>query len=450
MRLKEYWNQGLEQSPHSHLVIAPDGTPSSRQEINTRANETFKKLEKLKLPPKRIAILHGENSVQWLANFIACLLADLVIVPADWSLREDEVEKIALQLGASVYLKNDTCVRFENARKRSIQKSDIVLGKLTSGSTGSPKCIFFTDEQMIADGKRIIAAMGIRPEDLNMGAIPWGHSYALGNIILPLIIQGTATTWSPSPFPHEISTTIAKTKASVFPSVPTLLKALVQSDIELDDLKSLRLTISAGSRLLPQVAQDFKKRFGLSIHNFYGSTETGGICYDPTGDDSQSGESIGKLMPGVSFKTLPKNRFAIQSASVFTYGNRRVKAESQGTFLVSDTGILTTDNRIILGERVKGFAKIGGKRIGLSEVEAQLKKIDGVSNALVFEVEHDGESKLVAAIETEQSRKEMIASMKTEIPRRIMRPKTITLFKTFPTTTRGKIDTQAIRQQTTS
>ena len=50
--------------------------------------------------------------------------------------------------------------------------------------------------------------------------------------------------------------------------------------------------ISAGAVLPPAVAQAFFERFGVKIHNFYGSSETGGICYDRTGSASLSGRSV--------------------------------------------------------------------------------------------------------------------------------------------------------------
>ena len=63
--------------------------------------------------------------------------------------------------------------------------------KLTSGSTGVPKATVTTESQIAADGRALAEVMGIRPDDWQIGAIPVSHSYALGNIVAPLLLQGT-------------------------------------------------------------------------------------------------------------------------------------------------------------------------------------------------------------------------------------------------------------------
>ena len=63
--------------------------------------------------------------------------------------------------------------------------------------------------------------------------------------------------------------------------------------------------ISAGAPLSAEVAQQFYRRYGIKIHNFYGSSETGGICYDRTGNATLSGRSVGKPLSGVMVRDSP-------------------------------------------------------------------------------------------------------------------------------------------------
>src|SRR5690606_15666449 len=105
------------------------------------------------------------------------------------------------------------------------------LLKLTSGSTGSPRAIPFTDAEMLADGRQICAGVEIGPDDVNFGLIPFGHSYGLGNLVLPLLSQGTAIVSGAAAFPHAMAAAIADWRATVFPAVPALLRALVMSDV---------------------------------------------------------------------------------------------------------------------------------------------------------------------------------------------------------------------------
>ena len=134
--------------------------------------------------------------------------------------------------------------------------------------------------------------MEIAPGDRNLGAIPFGHSYGLGNLVLPLIVQGTPIINSQEILPEPLARQIRRFGATVLPSVPAVLRALAASSVDAADLRSLRRVISAGAPLRPEVARDFHDRFGLPIHNFYGSSETGGICFDRTGEATLAGRSV--------------------------------------------------------------------------------------------------------------------------------------------------------------
>src|SRR6185295_6020735 len=78
------------------------------------------------------------------------------------------------------------------------------LIKLTSGSTGMPKGIVASEANLLADGANICATMDIRPDDVNLGAIPMSHSYGFSNLVTPLLMQGTAVVISNDYLPQSI------------------------------------------------------------------------------------------------------------------------------------------------------------------------------------------------------------------------------------------------------
>ena len=71
-----------------------------------------------------------------------------------------------------------------------LYRRSVVL-KLTSGSTQLPKAAIASEQHLINDGRHIIEAMGIGSGDVNFTCIPLSHSYAFGNVIMPLLWQGT-------------------------------------------------------------------------------------------------------------------------------------------------------------------------------------------------------------------------------------------------------------------
>ena len=135
--------------------------------------------------------------------------------------------------------------------------------------------------------------MGIEATDVNLGLIPFGHSYGLGNLVLPLLLQGTAIVCGVAALPHAIAETIARWRPTVFPAVPAILRALASAEIPAEQLASVRTVISAGAPLAAEVARRFMHG-SARIHSFYGSSETGGIAFDRTGEASLTGRSVGR------------------------------------------------------------------------------------------------------------------------------------------------------------
>jgi acyl-coenzyme A synthetase/AMP-(fatty) acid ligase len=277
--------------------------------------------------------------------------------------------------------------------------------------------------------------MDIRATDLNLGCIPFCHSYGLGNIVVPLLAQGTAVVCGVPSLPHALAEAIARWKPTVFPAVPALLRALAEADVKARQLRSLRTVISAGAPLAPEIAQVFRRKFGLGVHNFYGSSETGGITYDRTGRAALTGESVGRPIKGVKLRFAAGHRFWVASKAV---GGR-------GKFRPADKGRLNARGELVLLGRAGRMLKIAGRRLDPAEVEQALRQIPGVEDAFV--TAHAGRSEALSAIvasrlpapQLRESLRERLAGWKI--------PKKLVAVAHFPLTARGKPDTRQLRAQ---
>ncbi len=310
-------------------------------------------------------------------------------------------------------------------------KRGCCLIKSTSGTTGQFQPIYCTAGHLMADGRQVCATMGIRPADVNLALIPLGHSYGLGNLVMPLILQGTPVVCAAGFVPRQIPDWIERYRVTVFPTVPAVLRALAQ----LPDVKppaGLRLAISAGAPLAPEVARQFHEKLGVRVHNFYGASETGGICYDRTG----AGRGVGKPLRGVRVTIRRDGRIVVASRAVV----------GTGRFVLADRGEWGVRGELMLTGRVGVVANIGGKKVAPAVVEAELRRIAGVTDAWAT-VGRDahGSDLLAAAVETDRPRAEIERVLAGRLPLWQL-PKRWHIAGSLPRTDRGKLDTAALRR----
>jgi acyl-CoA synthetase (AMP-forming)/AMP-acid ligase II len=351
------------------------------------------------------------NSALWLATFLAIQKIGAAAVPLDVSLPPEMQRETIRRLGPR-------------------SKSPVCCVKLTSGTTGDLKRIFCSAANLRADGKQIIRTMGLRPADRNLAIIPLGHSYGLGNLVMPLLLQGTAVICAQAFVPRQILRLIEEYEVTVLPTVPAILRALAQLEGATKP-PTLRLVISAGAPLTAEVALQFHRRYGIKIHNFYGSSETGGICYDRSGAATLSGRSVGKPLASVKVRIRRDGRVAVSSMA--------------GKATLPDLAEWNRYGELHLLGRVGEVANVGGKKVAPTEVEHALRKLRGISDAWITVLQDKrGNDYLAAAVETIRTRADIEQELLKTLPAWKL-PKTWLLAPTLPRSDRGKLHTAELR-----
>src|SRR5689334_19905192 len=188
-----------------------------------------------------------------------------------------EVDALAVRFGAAAIADADQVRRGSGQARRH---SGAAILKLTSGSTGVARATRTTEAQMIADALHIVQAMSIDPGDTQIAAIPMSHSYGLGNLLLPLLLQGTACVLRDSFVPQLVTTDAQRFGAQIFPAVPFMFEYFLDHPPAGGWPPALQRLISAGAPLSAATVRAFHDRFGVKIHSFYGASETGGIAFD--------------------------------------------------------------------------------------------------------------------------------------------------------------------------
>jgi long-chain acyl-CoA synthetase len=365
------------------------------------------------LPPGVIVAVQVGNHEDWPSVFIACLRKQLVVLPLDQSMSEQQRDA-ALQicqanalvsaLSAGPSAKEDVpngndleVVRLSTRDSTAAWNGDPPsLLKLTSGTTAAPRAIRFRSHQLLADCNQICDTMGISDGDLNFGVIPISHSYGFSNLLTPLIARGVPMVLSRDRTPRAVLADLARTDATVFPGTPVLYQAFCEMD-GVPALSKLRLCISAGAPLTGAVAKKFFQKFNQPIHCFYGASECGGICYDCDGTRFEDG-FVGGPMRGVEIELVePKgssSQIRVRSAAVSDgyFPEPDEQRLGNGVFVPDDlvaviarprASVSKTDVLKIVG-RVSDVINVAGKKVNPAEIEAHLLRFQGVQQAVVF------------------------------------------------------------------
>ena len=307
--------------------------------------------------------------------------------------------------------------------------------KLTSGSTDLPRGIGVRDAALIADADQLEATMGIGDGDRVFAAVPMSFSYGVGNLLVPALWRGRQLVLPEWRHPLGFLQALRAGEPTVLPAVPALLRALVQNARELP--ASLRLVISAGAVLPIDVAAAFFERFQRRVHSFYGSTESGGICYDRTGLAAAQG-TAGAPVQGVQVTLDGEGLVVVRSAAV---GEALHDGDNprDGVFRAPDLGEWR-DGELVLRGRAGEVFDVGGHKVHPREIERIVAELAGVDEVVVVPWRDEHGRASSAALVAAESLDEVAVRRHcaARLPMAKV-PRCIVVVRALPRSSRGKL-----------
>ncbi len=255
--------------------------------------------------------------------------------------------------------------------------------KMTSATTGAPRVIAFTAAQLAADAENIVATMGLRPDWPNLAVISMAHSYGFSNLVLPLLLHGIPLVIAPAPFPEAIRRAAEGVPALTLPAVPAMWRAWHEAEAI---PRQVRLALSAGAPLPLRLEHAVHEAHWVKIHNFYGSSECGGIAYDASESPRADEACIGVPLRNVSLTVDPVGCLVVQSRAVGeTYWPEPLEALADGRFQTSDEAELK-DGLVHLRGRLGDQINVAGRKVSPAAIERALREHAAVRECLVFSV----------------------------------------------------------------
>ncbi len=158
---------------------------------------------------------------------------------------------------------------------------DLAVLQYTGGTTGTPKAAMLTHQNLLSNA--LAFATWIKAnlaKETFLTALPLFHIYGMTTSMNVPISSAAKMVLAPKFEPQKILNTIQTNKVTVFCGVPTMYSALVaDSELSKYDLTSIRVCISGGSSLPPQVQMRFMEVTGGFLAEGYGLTEASPVTH---------------------------------------------------------------------------------------------------------------------------------------------------------------------------
>ena len=410
--------RGDPQRPLIHLPTTNRTLTAS--DLDDRCQQYQHLLASLGVEAGDLVLTASGNRAGTISLLLACWTIGAPVLPVDVGTPIAEVLELAERFHASAVVVPASVADGSIARsvddELSVLSRDAVpppsyrggaLLKLTSGSTGLPKAVLTTEVQLLADTEHIMSAMGITAADVQLAAIPLSHAYGFGNLVMPLLLQGTPIVLRESFVPPQLLADARQYGARAFHGVPFMYHHYLAHPPADGWPPTLTLLVSAGARLEPGTVRGFHARFGLKIHSFYGTSEAGGIAFD-SDDDLDDVSTVGRPISGVTIELRHEagvppghGRIHVRGLAVSpryvgdTAGSGELSEEG---FLTGDYGRFLPDGRLVLAGRVSSFINVAGRKVQPGEVERILRDMDGVTDARVLAATDEARGEQVTAV----------------------------------------------------
>ena len=420
----------------------------------------------------------GKNSPEWAIAYFAVLYAGATVVPLDYALKDNEMEKL-IEFGDVKHLFIDE-ERIDaidkdghlGIVKYSLEKSeehkfvldmdgpeftytpadgsDVAAILFTSGTTGTPKGVMLTHDNLISDVYLAQSNMRIYPTDVFYAILPIHHAYTMLAVLLEAVSVGAAVVFGKKLVVSQILKELKMGKVTMFLAVPmlfnkmiaALMKGVRDKGIVVYGIIRMMMGISGfvkkttgrnigkkmfgfllsklsldGNRIcicgggpLPQSTFKMFNELGIDFVQGYGLTETSPITHlNPV--EAYRESSVGKLFPEEEVKIVDPDSdgnglIYIKGPMVMKgyYKNQEATDEvldSSGWLNTGDVGHQDKDGYLYLTGRAKNvIVTEGGKNVFPEEIEDCFQLYDDIETICIigYILDEDTKSEGIRAI----------------------------------------------------
>jgi len=414
----------------------------------------------------------GKNAPEWCVVYLGILFAGATVVPIDYHLKNEETdalikasyskilfvdeekheiysknpaglkEVISLKKGVGTYVYD---IDGPEAKIEEAAESDLAAILFTSGTTGIPKGVMLTHQNLVSDCYLAQGApLHIFHTDVFYALLPIHHAYTMLAVFLESMSVGAEIVFGKKMVSHVMLKEIKEGNVTMFLGVPILFnklingilrgikakgpviyfiigflmglsglikkvfkvnpgKKLFRSVLDKASLSKIRICISGGGPLAPSVFRKFNQ-LGIDFVQGYGLTETSPIInLNPIEHYKET--SVGVVIPQADMKILDPDERGIGEVIVkgpmvmkgyFEMPEETAEAfTADGYLKTGDLGYLDSENYLYLtGRATNLIVTEGGKNVYPEEIENEFQLFESVEQVLVRGFIADKEMKI--------------------------------------------------------
>ena len=479
----------------SQFLVTSKGRHVSYLELNDASARIANYLLELGASPGERVTVQVEKSVESIFLYLACLRSGLVYHPLNTAYKSSELSffienaeptivicsteavdtyrSIVSKEGIKAFLTLDSdgsgtlmqeAARFSsNCETRQSKGSETAALLYSSGTTGQPKGIVLSHDNLLKNGETLVNTWAFSSSDQLLHMLPIYHVHGLFVGLNTILLSGASMVWCEGFNAEEAIENLPN--CTVMMGVPTYYTRLLSnSKLKKECCSNMRLFISGSAPLLKETFVNFQDKTGHTILERYGMTETGMNTSNPLDGERRAG-TVGLPLSGVTVRVVDGSGeemtmnetgdIQIKGPNVFS-GYWRMPDKSaedfteDGFFNTGDKGSIDSDGYLSIVGREKDMIITGGLNVYPREIELIIDEINGVKESAVVGVaDLDFGEAVIAVIVSDGSildEEKIISLCKAQLAN-FKIPKRIYFIKDLPRNAMGKIQKNLLRER---
>ncbi len=334
----------------------------------------------------------------------------------------------------------------------------------SSGTTGFPKGVTLTHDNIITNTRAAVHCSGHSGTDLLAIFLPLFHVFAQNYIMNAGFDAGATLVLFRRFVPDVVLEEIQRQRVTMFFGVPTIYIALLGAGVPKERLSSIRYYFSAAATMPQEISRRWTETYGPAVHEGYGLTECS-PCAAYNHVTKHKFGSVGTAIEGFEVKIFDESDHEVprgQWGEIVMRGPGVMKeywgkpaetaqALRSGWLHSGDIGSMDEEGYVFIVDRVKDMINVSGFKVWPAEVENYLYRIPGIKEVAVFGLPDPlkGENVCAAVVlkEGEQLTPEYIIDWCREKLAAYKTPARVDIVKELPKSATGKILKRMLRQQ---